>query len=231
MQPNQYLAFYDGQTGLTLPNSAGGKVWLLSPTEELQAIIYPGGIEDAAAWALIDGIWQLTYKPTAAAVNIALPLKPCDSGQERNIDTGHCQNIVTANISSLTPCKAGQERSPETNRCRSVGVTVSSLTPCKAGQERNPETNRCRNIEANSGLEPCPIGQERNVDTNRCRKTTSDIGNTLAAVTDVKSPTKTTSPKWLLAIVAVLMAIGYAIFEWRQDVVQYLLKLKSRFGS
>lgn len=229
MQPGQYLAFYDGQTGLTLPNSAGGKIWLLSPTEELQAIIYPGGLDDDASWALIDGVWQITYKPTPAALNTALPLKPCATSQVRNTDTGRCQSLVTASLSSLTPCKTGQERNPDTGRCRTIATTVASLTPCKEGQERNPETNRCRSTTATSELEPCPSGQERNSDTNRCRKVTVSNGNTLAAVTDVKSNVNTHNPKWWLAGIAILFAIGYAAFEWRQDVVQYFLKLKTKF--
>src|SRR5262249_50056444 len=31
LQPNEYKAFYDSATGLTLPNSAGGTAYLLSP--------------------------------------------------------------------------------------------------------------------------------------------------------------------------------------------------------
>jgi hypothetical protein len=226
IQPGQYLSFHDGQTGLTLPNAAGGKVWLLSPTEELQAIIYPGGLDDDESWALIDGVWQATYRPTSAVINSTLPLKPCAVGQERNVDTSRCQSSVTTSLSNLTPCKTGQERNLETGRCRAITTTVSSLAACKEGQERNPETNRCRNITSASGLEPCPVGQERNTDTNRCRKVTAEAGSTLAAVTDVKSSASTHNPKWWLAAGAALFAIGYAVFEWRQDITQYLAKLK-----
>ncbi len=227
MQPGAFLAFYDAVTGLTLPNSAGGVVWLLSPTEELDSVTYPGSLEDDQAWALIDSGWFATYTATPSAENILAISKPCPAGQTRNAETNRCQAVVVTAAVSLTPCKAGQERNPETNRCRSIATTTTSLVPCKAGQERNPETNRCRAITSDDELAPCAEGQERNPETNRCRKVTSAAGSTLASVTDVASPSNA-SPKWWIAIFAVMAAIAYGLYEWRRDIAVWIKRATSK---
>lgn len=231
VNPGTYTVFFGSVTPLTLPNSTSGTVWLLSPTDELSSIIYPGGMGEDASWSLIDGVWEVSYSVTPGALNVPMPIKPCPAGQTRNTDTNRCQAPVVVAVSTLAACKTGQERSLETNRCKSVTLSGTAITPCKEGQERNPATNRCRNIQADSSLSSCPEGQERNTDTNRCRKVTNSIGETLAAVTDV--PTKTTSshPKWWLAVLAVSLATGYAVFEWRRDISLHLANLKTRLGK
>lgn len=259
MQPGEYRSFYDSSTGLVLPNSAGGSVWLLSPQEELARVLYPGELADDVSWSLVDNYWQQSYVVTPSRANTYAPYKPCESGQFRSLETGRCQTPVAVTIAQLTPCKEGQERNPETNRCRNIEeVSVSlvackegqvrnpdtnrcrnvisnssALTPCKEGQERNPETNRCRNIAGSSSdLQPCAEGQERNPETNRCRKiagTSSSNGKTLGAVTDVRSDMKT-SPKWWLAIMAIILAMGYAVYEWRRDIGQLLVGVRQRFS-
>ena len=230
LQPGEYKAFYDSTTGLTLPNSAGGTVWLLSPQEELDKVEYPGDMPDDTSWSALNDVWQLTYLLTPSAPNVSLPVKPCLATQERNIVTNKCENIVSTATITLTPCKVGQERNPETNRCRSTTVLSSVLVPCKEGQERNPETNRCRNV-SDDEVQPCAEGQERNPETNRCRKVSASAGTTLAAVTDVPSKTVQKNSRWLLAVAALLLALGYAVYEWRQDIMVFLTKRISRIKS
>lgn len=222
--PNSYGIFFGSDTGLTLPNSAGGTVWLLSPTDELMKVNYPGGIEDDESWSLINDVWQATFALTPGSTNLSLLFKPCAAGQIRNSVSNRCEAPVVAAVSTLAPCKAGQERSPETNRCHSVGSVVSALSACKAGQERNPETNRCRNPQSDSGPGPCPQGQERNPDTNRCRVVSASTGKTLAAVTDVQASPSAKHPQWWLAVLSVLVATGYAVFEWRKDMAMFFHK-------
>jgi hypothetical protein len=230
MQPSTYSSFMDSITELVLPNSAGGTVWLLSPSEELSSVVYPGSIDDDASWALIGTTWQISYTATPAAKNIPTPIKPCPAGQTRNLDTDRCQAPVVTAVATLAPCKVGQERNPETGHCRVVASAVSSLVSCKQGQERNPETNRCRNITTDSNLAPCDEGQERSPDTNRCRKIANNSGNTLAAVTDVPSAT-VNHPKWWLAVLAVTLAFGYAVYEWRRDISIQITNLVSKLKN
>ncbi len=223
MQPATYLVLSDSQTGLTLPNGSGATLWLLTATDEVQAVSYPGELEDDSSWSLIGGLWQQSYSPTPGQNNIFMPNKPCPSGQIRNTQTNRCENIITEAVATLTPCKVGQERNPDTNRCRTVVVASSLLTACKAGQERNPQTNRCRAIgSTTNSLAPCAEGQERNPDTNRCRKIAGADGATLAAVTDFQAEPIQSSPKWWLAIAAITLAMGYAVFEWRHDILARL---------
>lgn len=251
LEPGAYLAVLDAVTGLTLPNAGGGTIWLISAANvELDTLAYPGAMVDDTAWALADGVWQMTYAPTASAPNIAMPLKPCaenqvrdevtlqcravvvatantltpcKEGQERNPLTNRCRAVAAA--STLTPCKEGQERNPETNRCRSVLAATSTLKPCAADEERNPETNRCRKVAAAATLTPCKDGYERNPDTNRCRKIVTSSAD-IAEVTDVESSTEASKTSWYITGAIILAALTYAIYEWRQDIIQRFRNLK-----
>ncbi len=131
LAPGQYQAFSDAETGITLPNSAGGTIYLLSAAdEELQAMTYPGDLPDDVAWAWFGGTdWQQTYAPAPNAVNISEPTEPCAEGQVRSNTTGRCQSAEGGADTStgLKPCEPGQERNPATNRCRSV---VTATTAC-----------------------------------------------------------------------------------------------------
>lgn len=184
LDAQKHRAFYDSETKLTLPNSAGGSVTLITSDVE-ETIEYPAGLKDDISWGIFGGEWRETNKPTPHAANKATEpnevidggkggggLAPCAEGKYRHPETNRCRNNETA--STLTPCREGQERNPATNRCRSTATNAQQLTPCKAGQERNPETNRCRSTSSSaSQLVPCKPGQERNPDTNRCRSTTA----------------------------------------------------------
>jgi hypothetical protein len=169
----EYHAFYDDQTGLTLPNAAGGTAFLLTPTEEIQSITYPANLGDDVAWAKFSDTWESTYTPTPNAANALQSEASCPTGQERDPTTDRCKIPVTPD--TLVPCKPGQERNPDTNRCRSILAAGATLTPCKPGQERNPATNRCKAISSTgtSSLTPCKAGQVRNPVTNRCKSAAS----------------------------------------------------------
>ncbi len=242
MAAGTYLAFSDTQTGLTLPNSTA-ILRLVAPSGDVVSLTasydQPG---DNNAWALVDGFWQYTNQPTPGNPNLPMltnstegsgsdttsDLVPCRADQERNPDTNRCR-LIQAAAASLVGCGPGQERNPATNRCRSLLTATNDLVPCKEGQERNPDTNRCRSIESTaSALVPCAAGQERNPDTNRCRKSTGSGATGIAGVKDVASGSIGGSPKWLLAGLAVVAALGYAAYEWRQEFLTLLSKSKSR---
>lgn len=259
LQPGQYHAVNDSQSGLTLPNSSGGTVWLLDAEQELQTVIYPSGMEDDTTWTYADGMWAISYTATPAAANILTSSKPCPEGQIRNSETNRCVAMSSASDDSPTPCDPGQERNPdtgrcraipsvstnscpagqvrntETNRCRAVAAASTTTAACKAGQERNPETNRCRNIAAGSTTKACPEGQERNPDTNRCRKIVAagsgKDGSGLAGVTDVAaSEIQKNKPYWAIAGAVLLAAIGYALYEWRQEIKLFWSKRLAQVG-
>lgn len=234
-------------TALSLTES-GGYVWL----EDVNgAKIYNPVIQyaDASstskvgwAWAFDGATWRWTSDPTAQANNFppedqattaastTSALKPCAADQYRNPETNRCRKIVIS-ASTLVPCKPDQERNPATSRCRSILASSASLQPCKSGQERNPATNRCRSVlGASTSLKPCAAGWQRNPQTNRCRKTTA---SSVANVQDIKTAASSANVgywRWLLAAAAVIGAIGYAFYEWRQDLTLFLDKLKTKLA-
>jgi len=230
LQPGQYLAVSDSQSGLSLSNTSGGTVWILDATNELQTVTYPTSMEDDTVWTYVDGQWGVSYTATPGAANILLAAKPCPEGQVRNTETNRCVNAETAaTASAQAACAAGQERNPETNRCRNTATAASMQTACKEGQERNPETNRCRNIATATADKACPAGQERNSETNRCRKIAAagsgQNGSGIDSVRDIASSSlEKSKPYWLIAGGILLAAIGYAVYEWRQEITSVCSK-------
>ena len=252
LQPQQYMAFYDSDTGIVLPNAAGGTVYLIDNNNELYSVVYPGGLDDDVAWAwFADGDWQQTYSPTPGAANIKQPTEPCSAGQERNEETGRCSSLAIGGGSDLKPCRSDQFRNPltnrcklkdsdpglkpcrsdqfrnpETSRCKLIEAAGSSLKPCNADQFRNPATNRCKKIGSGSTLKPCKPNQERNPETNRCRKVRGTSTADLAKIKDVEAPIVSGNYSWILAGVAGGGVLAYAVWEWRREILGFLTKLK-----
>lgn len=241
LQPMGYLAFTDSDTGMTLPNATPQRVWLLS-TDREESVIYGADLADNVSWALFDGVWSVSTSPSPGLPNIiTLPPPdesdegtvlasrvPCSEGKERNPATGRCRALETT--SEPTPCKPGQVRNPETNRCRAV-VATAGLAPCRTDQERNLETNRCRSIAgsaSNGALQPCEEGQERNPDTNRCRKI--QAASSLPKVEDIATADSAVSSRLWIGGLLAAAALGYAIYEWRQDIIQASSRLKQRLA-
>lgn len=230
--PGAYMTFSDTITGIVLPNT-NATLRLVAPAGNVvsETDMYLSPAEESV-WTLIGASWQYSNQPTPGAANAAsleapvsdeeVPaLAPCPTGQYRSVETNRCR-LLQSTASTVTPCKAGQERNPDTNRCRAnVLGAISSLFPCKEGQERNPATNRCRAIPT-STLSPCGEGQERNPETNRCRKAGSSTDLTLAKVQDVATTTQGSAISWWLIGTAVAVALGYAAYEWRQDITNLI---------
>ena len=234
---------------LSLTNS-GGYVWL----EDIFGVTRYGNTlisyADAGSekyvdqsWALNDqtGIWTWAIPSPIDANNFPIITNEpeivstpavCPAGKYRNPETNRCRSIEDA-VSELAACEEGKERNPATNRCRSIITTAAAtLVSSEPGEERNILTNRCRRIAAASqALAACGENQERNPETNRCRKVSSASPNTLAAVTDVQSPIKESSKKWIIAAVVLVAVIGYAVYEWRQDITLFTRSLLSRIGA
>lgn len=128
--------------------------------------------------------------------------------------------------SSLKPCAENQYRSPETNRCRNTATAASTATPCKVDQERNPDTNRCRSVLSSSTEpKPCQPGEERNQQTNRCRKIPAINSGHIQGATDRHATANYFT--WIVALAATV-AVGYAAYEWRQDIALLFSRIKGR---
>lgn len=199
---------------------------------------------EGLSWAydLSDGVWKWSLpSPDSVENNIRLPLAPvatsssvsqkaCRDDQYRSEETGRCRNLVAA--TSVAPCKDGQYRSEETNRCRSLALAGGTLAACHDDQYRSETTNRCRNIAtATSSLVPCKDNQYRSEETHRCRNATAASAPEAAfAVEPVADAGKAFVGWWALGGVGVL-ALGYGVWEWRQEMMVGIRKIGSFFHS
>jgi hypothetical protein len=153
-------------------------------------------------------------------------LKPCRDDQYRSEETNRCRSL--APVSTSTPCKEGQYRNEETNRCRSIATAAARvLKPCADDQFRSPETHRCRTIVGSEDLAlvDCGEGRERNPETHRCR---NSVRSTPApadfAIEPVREPASVFIGWWMLGGVG-LLVVGYAGWEWRQEIGQSIRKI------
>lgn len=229
---NSYLSLPYTVTSLQLSNS-GGTVSLITVSNQTSTD-YPT-VSDDQAWALIDGVWQITNQATPGARNIlVLPniitdqsvvtisdgLEACPAGKFRNPETGRCKNIVIETVAAA--CGVGQERNPDTGRCRKIVTTT--VVPCQPDQTRNPDTGRCRkNDVVSSAVKPCDPGQERNPDTGRCRKqvqTTKVLGDSTKHAPNYYN--------WLAIVIVASLAISYGIYEYRNDLKNLWFRLRRR---
>lgn len=240
----EYVAVYINDTPLTLTKTTAGTVYVLSSDgqHDLDVQQYANLAVDTSWSRFADG-WAQTYSVTPGEQNVLQQYQACATGYQRNLDTGRCNKITEASTvadcgegkyrseetgrcrqipaeSVLAACKLGQYRSEETNRCRNL-VTASTLKPCRDDQYRSEETNRCRNLAtAANQLVPCKENQERNPDTNRCRNVAKAVPAAAFAVTPVADSAKVFVGWWALGGI-VLFALGYAGWEWRQEVRQF----------
>lgn len=257
--PSEYATFSDGDLGVSLPNTTGVPIWLVT-NQDIEVASMPAysNAKDDVSWALVDGQWRYTYAPTPAARNIHLEMPLCESGyirdeltrrcrkvevatavvaacrdgQYRSDETGRCRTIPVA--ATLTPCRDGQYRSEETNRCRSLSTLISTAPkPCADDQFRNPLTNRCKAIASNDdiALADCGEGRERNPATNRCRNIVAASTSSVPfAVEPVEDAAAAFVGWWAMGGIGAL-ALGYAGWEWRQEIRAGIEKAKSVFTS
>lgn len=182
-----------------------------------------------------DNTWKWAMPaPNTVANDFSVPaasLLPCPAGQYRSAETNRCRTLATA--TTYVPCQDGQYRSEITHRCRNIALAGGTLTPCKDNQYRSEATNRCRNIATatSSVLKPCGPGQERNPDTNRCRKVAvTNIPDAAFAVAPMKETGKAFIGWWALGGVG-LIALGYAGWEWRRELMSAVHKVREFFTS
>ncbi|OJU87382.1 hypothetical protein BGO17_00010 [Candidatus Saccharibacteria bacterium 49-20] len=213
--PGEYRIVTDVEFGFALSNTASG-VQLFYGETPLGARIEYSAPKDDAAWAMVDGAWQYTA-PTPGSSNLAVLEAPKSADAETN---------------TPKPCAANQFRNPETGRCKLLSSSDGTPTPCKEGQARNPETNRCRTIAIASSPAPCKEGQERNLETNRCRNIVkmSSVGYDVKGV-HTKASAQLSWYYWAAIIAVVGLIIGYAVWEWRQELMGVWKKVCGSFAK
>jgi hypothetical protein len=231
IEPHTYIVFSNDDIAFTLLNSTS-QVRLVSIDGQSidESPLYSNPV-DGMAWALIDGIWSYTNQPTpnadnrsfvfstAAIVEVVTDVKPCAPNQYRSPDTNRCRLLIMAGA-AVAACKDGQYRSEITNRCRNIAADVTLGLSCNDNQYRNLETGRCKLIAtASLDLAPCATNQERNADTNRCRNVSLGIPKAAFAVEPI-TDTPGSGIEWWAVGGVMVIAIGYAVWEWRQEFAQ-----------
>lgn len=237
--PGEYKTFSDKDMKFTLVNSSSRVVLTAVGGETFGDSGSYENPKESESWALIGTVWQYTNRPTPGEANLPSIIEeastvsggsaPCPAGKYRNPLTNRCRNIV-ADAVVLGDCGDGKYRNPETNRCKSI-ASGAELAACKSGQYRSPETNRCRNIvsTASATLKPCKENQYRSEETNRCRNiSVAAVPSAAYKVQPVKD-TGSTFVGWLALGSVGLIAIGYGVWEWRQEILRILQKSFSRF--
>ena len=237
IEAHSYKIFSNADIPYSLLNSSSRVLLALQNGVVVSEVPAYENPKDNQSWAYIEGAWQYTDNPTPGLPN-DIPVEsdeeaattstqqPCATNQYRSLETHRCR-LISTSAGTVTPCKDNQYRSEETNRCRNIVAETKTITPCDVDEERNAETNRCRKIVTTSEPAPCKEGQERNPDTHRCRTVTkmpnADYG-VLGAVTK-------NSGNWYVwfAIGGVLLlAIGYAVWEWHEEIGKFLKKRYSQ---
>lgn len=220
LKPGEYKVFTNAELGYSLLNTSS-RVTLFMPNGDIasEVPVY-NSPPDGESWALVDEVWQYSNQPTPGAFNMGNLLEK---------DGVEIESLVA---SAPKPCAANQYRSPETNRCRLTSSTAStSPAQCKVGQQRNPETGRCKAI-ASIVATACKEGQERNPETNRCR----NIKQLSTASFGVKGATTKQQGgmgwyAWAAIGGVVLLIIGYALWEWREELKKLLESAKRKFAG
>jgi len=209
----EYMSFSNDDIQFTLVNTSGGAGLYSIYGELINDVPVYENPKDDTAWALINGSWQYTNKPTPGLANEA-----------STISASATKSIK----SKLVPCAPNQYRNPETNRCKLIEPSTSKLVPCKEGQYRSEETNRCRSIAAVLGastLKPCKEGQERNPITNRCRNIVGSMPKADYAPEKTDEQENYPVVWWSLAGLG-LLAVGYGVWEWRSEIKNIFMKVK-----
>lgn len=230
LQAGAIRTIHMDDTLLTLTKTTSGIVYVLSSDglSETDSQAY-SNLANNTSWARSnDDSWAQTYAITLDAENNIQKYLPCDDGYERNVNTGRCNKITI--VITIPDCGEGKYRSEDTGRCRSIPV-ASILTACKLGQYRSEETNRCRNIVAASVQKPCKNNQYRSEETSRCRNLpVASVPDATFAVQSVKDTGTAFVGWWALGGVS-LLAVGYGVWEWRDEVRQLVGRITSRFSA
>lgn len=199
-----YLAVPIAQTDLTMTKTTTGTVYILSSdgSVEVDARSYEN-LDADTSLALVGGTWQQTFTVTPGSENTYQQYPPCEAGYTRNDLTGRCNKNPTPTV--LAPCGPGEYRNPETNRCKKIASTESELKPCAEGYERNPETNRCRKVLGAS----------------------TSIPSAEFPVEPIADTAKAFTAWWALGGV-LLLGLGYAGWEWRYEIRQFIRRITTR---
>lgn len=197
-----------------------------------QDVLLPHGQKRGTSYALFNigtetEQWLQTYRPTPAAENIYQEFQTCPDGKVINPETGNCINET---IDKETICPEGKYLNLLTGRCKNIETKKATI--CKEGYYLNILTGRCKKITTTTATE-CAEGYERNPETNRCRKIRTNTA--MEYPVEPVEENSYNNPKIFIATgVIVALILGgaiYAIYQYRKEIKQVILKICRRNAS
>jgi hypothetical protein len=113
--PKSFRAFYASQTGLSMSNTSG-QAALLDGSGAVVAQSDPyDSAPDGQAWALANGTWYWTTKPTQAATNvIAQPIALPASAIKKVVKTGAAAKVKSATTTAKKASKTTTTKAKDT---------------------------------------------------------------------------------------------------------------------
>lgn len=192
-------------------------------------VVLPHGQRKGTSYALFnigtaDEQWLQTYHLTPGADNIYQEFQTCSPGKVINPETGNCVNEI---VDREITCPEGKYLNPLTGRCKNVASQKTTI--CKDGYYLNIFTGRCKKISSKTTAE-CAEGYERNPETNRCRKVRTNTA--MEYPIEPVEESEYHNPKIFIAtgVIAVLViaGAGYAIYQYRKEIKQVILKICRR---
>jgi len=180
------------------------------------AIFNPGGESEQ---------WLRTYAITPGKDNVYQEFQTCEVGKIINPETGNC---IKEEVEQEVTCEDGKYLNPLTGRCKNIPVIKT--TTCKDGYYLNPSTGRCKKYNTEDEVKECQDGYERNPETNRCRKIRTETGQDYPVVETESSDYD--NPKIFVATGVIvglaILGISYAVYQYRKEIKQFILKLCRR---
>jgi hypothetical protein len=128
LQPKSFVAYFSNDTKLSLSNTAG-QVWLLDPfgTTIAQTMQYDTA-KDGQAWALANGSWYWTSKPTPNAANVIAAASTASATTSKKTTTASAKK-TTASTSSSKTTKAAKAASDTATSAASDVAADNPLHP------------------------------------------------------------------------------------------------------
>ena len=123
LAPKSFVAYASSATSLSLSNS-GGQVSLIDAAGTVQASTLPyASAKDGQAWALADGKWLWTARPTPGAANIII--LPATNGRQSAGKTKAAKSGGNVKAAYTAKTKAGSSKNAST----SLSPTAAPVTP------------------------------------------------------------------------------------------------------
>jgi hypothetical protein len=136
LPPKSFMAFYSGDTGLSLSNS-GSQAKLLDPAgNSLSASQIYGTAKDGQAWALANGTWYWTTTPTPGAPNVInqpLSIKKVASTKIPKTKPASAKAASQPKAKKAAPKKAKKPKKAKILHSASAKAAAPAMTPVHTG--------------------------------------------------------------------------------------------------